>query len=83
MATNNLLPEDIDDLKAALAVLTREELETYCIDRSIRADATCGILTPEQEEQYFQNLSETPLSEEEFDEMNRVMEIVKSQIELG
>ena len=29
MATNNLLPEDIDDLKAALAVLTREELETY------------------------------------------------------
>ena len=74
--------KDIDDMYAALAILTRAELELLCLDRAIRADAWSDCnLTDQQIAQWKMVLNETPISEEDQDEMNRIMTLVASQID--
>lgn len=74
--------KDIADMKEALALLTREELELLCLDRAIRADLLGVVLTPKQNEQLSRELNRVPISEDDIDEMNRIMELVRSQIDL-
>lgn len=74
--------KDIADMKEAMALLTREELELLCLDRAIRADGFSIVLTPEQRERFNWELNRVPISEDDMDEMNRIMELVRSQIDL-
>jgi len=74
--------KDIADMKAALALLTRQELELLCLDRAIRADGLGIVLTPEQLEQLKNELNRVPVSAVDMYEMNRIVEFVGSQVDL-
>lgn len=74
--------KDIADMKEALSILTREELELLCLDRAIRADGLSCVLTPEQRERFNRDLNSVPISEHDMNEMNRIMELVRSQIDV-
>lgn len=78
---SKITEKDISDLKSAIEVLTRAELETFAVDRCIRGDVCGALMTEEQQDQYQQDLREIPVSVEEQMEMNRVMEIVKPYLE--
>ena len=77
-----LLPEDIVDLRTALSLLTREELELFCLDECVRGDVMSLVLNPFQTSQYFENIGKVPLYEDEMEEMDRIRAFVKSQIKI-
>ena len=81
---SRLLPEDIADMKYALSILTREELETFCLERCIRLDISSSYISKElQYQEETAEILNKLFSGEEIDEMNRVMDIVKSQLDFG
>lgn len=75
--------KDIQDLKAAMAILTREELEFFALDRAVRCNELGKYLTPETELRFRKDLGKIPTTNEDCEGMNNAMQIVKSQINLG
>jgi hypothetical protein len=75
-----LTKSDIDDLKYAMSILTRAELEMLCLDRAIRLDIV--DISNEKQIQFIEALQDVPLSDEDKDEINRVLDIVTPYLDL-
>ena len=84
--SSTLNAKDVSDLKAAMALLTREEIEAFALDRAIRANEATCLLSEEVRADYFKNLLalvHTSVPTDDLRKMNEAMDIVKNQITIG
>jgi len=75
--------QDIEQMQLALSKLSRAELEVFCLDRTIRTEVFCRIMTEPQIKYATIELNDLPLSAEDKEEMSRLMSVTAAMVGVG